>query len=511
MTIRVVTAEQSSARDAAAIAAGTASVLLMERAGAACAGAILRRYRRRLADGVVLYAGSGNNGGDAWVVARLLAAEGVGTRVVEVGESRTDDARAMRERARPLVSLGASAGALGVVVDGVLGTGARGAARGAAATAIDAINAARERGADVVALDVPSGLDATTGEGDRCVVADLTVTFGTVKRGLLRARSKCGEILAMDIGLAEHDDLDDGAPELIDAAWTCARVPPIVAEAHKGTRRRIGIVGGSEGMAGATALAARGALRSGVGMLRLVVQRASIPAVQSAVVEAIALAWPDSREAFAGTMATWAHALLMGPGLGLGDHARPLVDLVSSAYDGPLVLDADALTVFTADLPGLAAALRGRGVITPHAVEAARLTNSTPAEVDAGRYTVARQLAAAIDGVVLLKGVPTIIAAPDGRMVVSASGTPALATAGSGDLLGGILTTLVAQTGNAFESAACAAWVHGRAAEIASRPGPVRGVTLADVLDALPEVWSFEDRKLEAPILARLPRVGDRA
>jgi NAD(P)H-hydrate epimerase len=509
MTVRVVTAEQSSARDAAAIAAGTDSKLLMERAGAACAGAILRRYRRRLADGALLYAGSGNNGGDAWVVARLLAAEGVSVRVVEVGESRTDDARHMRERARPLVSLGTDDQGAGVVVDGVLGTGARGAPRGAAAAAIDAIVGCRNRGAAVIALDVPSGLDASTGDGDHMVVADLTVTFGTMKRGILRARSRCGEVLAMDIGLGAHAELDDGAPELIDIAWTRAHVPPIGAEAHKGTRKRIGIIGGSEGMAGATVLAARGALKSGVGMIRLVVERASFPAVQSAVVEATALAWPASREEFAHHMAAWAHALLVGPGLGLGRESRGLVELVASAYDGPLVLDADALTAFAADLPGLKATIRGRGVITPHAVEASRLAGLEPADVDARRYDVASELARASDGVVVLKGVPTVIASADGRSVVSASGTPALATGGSGDLLGGILTTLLAQTGSAFTSAASAAWVHGRAAEIASRGGWVRGVTLADVIDALPEVWSFDDRELEPPVLARLPRVGD--
>jgi ADP-dependent NAD(P)H-hydrate dehydratase / NAD(P)H-hydrate epimerase len=287
-------------------------------------------------------------------------------------------------------------------------------------------------------------------------------------------------------------------------------VPAIAAEAHKGTRRRVGIVGGSEGMAGASVLAARGALRSGVGMIRLVVDRASFPAVQSAVVEATAIPWPTSRDAFTRDMATWAHSILIGPGLGLGAQSRSLIDLVASAYEGPLVLDADALTAYAGDVSGLRKVMGGRGVITPHAVECSRLVGKSAGEVDAERYSIAPELASAIDAVVVLKGVPTVIAAPDGRTVVSATGTPALATGGSGDFLGGILTTLIAQTGNAFESAACAAWAHGRAAELATDRRPVRGVTLADVIESLASVWSFEEPQLEPPMLARLPRVGDR-
>src|SRR5690349_11612494 len=190
MTVHVVTAAQSAARDRAAIDSGIPSRALMQRAGAAAAGEIVRAFGEgdRLARGVSVFAGPGNNGGDAWVVAAALGAVGVQVRVVEVAEPRTDDARAERDVARAAMNFGAPAGGEAVVVDGVLGTGSSGAPRGAVADAIRRIDDLRNGGAAVVALDIPSGVDASTGEGDVTVTADLTITFGTMKRGALVRR-----------------------------------------------------------------------------------------------------------------------------------------------------------------------------------------------------------------------------------------------------------------------------------------------------------------------------------
>ncbi len=185
--VRVTSAAQAAARDAEAMAAGIPSRALMERAGAAAAGEIARRFASRLSQGVHLYAGPGNNGGDAWVVARALATAGVAVRVTAVGESRTADCRAERALAERLLDPHRALTA-GIIVDGLLGTGAHGAPHGEIADAINAMASAREGGATVVALDVPSGVDATTGEALLAVRAHLTVTFGTLKRGLLVAR-----------------------------------------------------------------------------------------------------------------------------------------------------------------------------------------------------------------------------------------------------------------------------------------------------------------------------------
>jgi ADP-dependent NAD(P)H-hydrate dehydratase / NAD(P)H-hydrate epimerase len=510
MSVRVVNAAQSASRDAAAIAAGTPSRSLMEKAGAAAAGVISRRFGPHFGDGVAIFAGPGNNGGDAWVVARHLAASGIAVRVVEAGESRTGDAGAARQAALSHVSLGAPTGRERVVVDGLLGTGSRGAPRGPVAGAVDRVRRLRADGAAVVALDLPTGVDASTGAAAGHVDADLTVTFGAVKRGHLVARGHCGAVVVVDIGLGDSAELDDGAPRLIDEAWVAVRIPPISAEAHKGVRRRIAIAGGSTGMAGACILAARAAMRSGVGMVRLVVEKASLAGVQSAAVEATAATWPIGDADLASQVADYAHAVLAGPGLGHAAAQRAFLEQLLTAWRGPTVLDADALNLFAGELPALARLLDGRpSIITPHPGELGRLIGLSTDEVLAQRFEVGKEVARALRAVVLLKGVPTVLFAPDGETLVSAAGTPVLATAGSGDVLGGIVTTLLAQSGEPFISAACAAWAHGRAAELANAGRPVRGVVLDEVIAALADVWRFDGARPEPPVMAELPRVGD--
>lgn len=512
MTVRVVTAAQAAARDAAAIGAGTPSRALMRTAGAGAAAVMAQQFGDLLPSGVVVFTGPGNNGGDGWVVARELAALGARVAVVEIAESRTEDARAERAAALSVVTTGDPSGAERLVVDALLGTGARGEPHGDMAVAVDRINAWRASGASVVALDIPTGLDASTGYAGRAVRADLTITFGTIKRGHLVARSRCGRIVVIDIGLGDYAELEDGAPRLVDASWVTARVPGIVAESHKGIRRRVVIAGGARGMAGATILAARAAMRSGVGMVRLLVAEPSLSAVQSTAVEATAATWPISDEDLAPLVRDYAHAALVGPGLGQSAGSSDLLHRMLTMYEGPVVLDADALNLCAGHLERLARLLRRRpAILTPHVVELARLLETTPAEVIERRFEAGRELARALHAVVLLKGVPTVITAPDGTSVVSATGTPALATAGSGDVLGGIMVTLLAQTGDALASAACAAWMHGRAAEIASAGRALRGVTLDDVLEGLAHAWATTARDAEPPVLAELPSVGEYA
>jgi NAD(P)H-hydrate epimerase len=375
---------------------------------------------------------------------------------------------------------------------------------------VETIRARRMRGAAVVALDMPTGVDATSGVASAAVDADLTVTFGSVKRGQLVARGRCGAIAVVDIGLGAYADLEDGAPILIDAPWVAARVPAISAESHKGLLRRIAIVGGARGMAGATVLAARAAMRSGIGMVRLAVSDASLTAVQAAVPEATAATWPFDEAGLRSQIAGYAHAVLIGPGLGDTREGRDVVEAILSAWRGPVVLDADALNVFAGDVAALGRLLGGRpAVLTPHAAEMSRLVETTPDDVLARRFDIGADLAQALDAVVLLKGVPTVIWSPGGEAVASAAGTPVLAAAGSGDVLGGIVTTLLAQTGDPLTAAAAAAWVHGRAGEVANAGRPVRGVTLGDVLESLGIAWMLDGTAPEPPLLLELPRVGD--
>jgi NAD(P)H-hydrate epimerase len=505
--VRVVTGEAAAARDAAAIAAGISSRTLMQQAGAAAAEVMVRRLGDALGGGVLVLTGPGNNGGDGWVLAGQLVERGIPVRVHEVVESRTGGAFQERAAAIGRVSLGASDGSEVVVVDALLGTGARGAPTRALADAVRVIQQRRAAGAVVVALDIPTGVDATTGAGKLAVTADLTISFGTVKRGHLLARGECGAIVIVDIGLGDHAGLADGAPALVDESWVASCIPSIDPNAHKGTRRRVVIVGGSRGMAGAVILAARAASRSGIGMVRALVEETSLVPVQSAVVEATAATWPLAGADFSALL-EGCDAVLVGPGLGRSAEARRLLETVLEVWQGPTVLDADAITLFEGEIPWLSAALAGRpALLTPHVRELARLVGTNDDEVVRGRFEVAQDAAHVLGASILLKGVPTVITDPTGEAMVSAAGTPALATAGSGDVLAGIAVTLLAQTGDSLKSGACAAWIHGRAAEIANAGRPVRGVTIADTLDALGHAWRLSSVRPAAPVLTELPAV----
>lgn len=506
--VRVVSSAESAACDEAAIAAGIPSRALMRAAGMAAAGEIARRFGERLSRGVAIYAGPGNNGGDAWVVAGALAAASISVRVIAVGDTRTPDAIA--ERAAAEAMIGSSGQALAgdaVVVDGLLGTGASGAPHGVIAGAIARIAAARRQGAIVVSLDVPSGVDATSGSATGAVRADLTLTFGTLKRGLAIARDHAGAVAVLDIGLGRHLASASQAPVLTDAAFVRHHVPRIAADANKGDRRRLAIVAGGDGMAGAALLAARGALASGIGLVRLFVAPRNVSVAQTAVPEALAQSWPTDDATVEKDIGGWAHAVLLGPGLGGGTDAQSLAARVLRHSRLPIVVDADGLNAFAGRPDDLAALLAGRpAVITPHPGEFGRLVEATIADVLARRFDVGLSLAARLGAAVLLKGVPTIISAPDQRRMVNASGSPVLATGGSGDLLAGIVGTLLAQTGDPMTSAACAAWIHGRAAELAGA-GRVRGITLGDVVRAMPAAWDCAVDEDRYPVVASLPSV----
>jgi NAD(P)H-hydrate epimerase len=495
---------------------------MIQRARAAAAAEIALRLRERLSGGAIVFAGPGNNGGDAWVVARALVASGVSVSVVEPVAAKTPDALA--ERALALEVLGESgvddvAGALdtgqSIVIDGLLGTGASGEPRGQIASAISTVQLLAGRGAAVVALDVPSGLDASTGNAAGVLVsADLTLTFGSIKRGHLVNRDACGTVAVLDIGLDARETDRTDIPRLVDEPWVAAHVPLIPADAHKGVRKKLAIVGGASGLAGASVLAARAALRSGIGMVKLVVAQETLAPVHEAEPYALAAPWPADDDAVRRDVAGWADAVVIGPGLGRGDESRALLERVLRVWGGPVLLDADAITLFAGRQTELRDLLGDRpALLTPHVVELARLAGVEPDDVLARRFEIGREVAQRAGAAVLLKGVPTIIASPAGERLVSATGTPALATGGSGDVLSGIAGTLLAQTGDPLRAGAAAAWVHGRAAERvpSSAAGAVRGITLDDVVAELRGGWTFDQRPSRYPVLAELPAVAPRA
>ncbi|HEY5086038.1 MAG TPA: NAD(P)H-hydrate epimerase, partial [Gemmatimonadaceae bacterium] len=387
-TVRVVDAEESVALDAATIASGIPSRALMRAAAFNAATVLCARYPDQLRRGVTIVTGPGNNGGDGWALASALDAVGADVRVREVVPSGTPDARAERAIAGRFIS--ADPLTSGVIVDAMLGTGSTGDLRGGILDAAREIEAARVRGSIVVALDLPSGVDATRGATESSVVADLTISFGSCKRGSVVSRAACGEIVIVEIGLcAGRSDL----PSLVDAAFVRANTPHVAPDAHKGTRKSVAVVAGAENMGGAAILAATGALRSGAGLVRVMTAPGNVAAMHARIPEVLVA----SLESASSIIEHWADAVLIGPGLGTDDATRAFIRAVLGAWRGPVVVDAGALSAFDGASSALGDTLRGRpAIITPHPAELARLISRDVQYVLDNRFDIGLQVARAL-------------------------------------------------------------------------------------------------------------------
>lgn len=511
--VYVTNPAEAAELDKRTIERGIPSLELMRRAGTAVAEAIEREVGARLHNGLCIFTGPGNNGGDGWIVAACLARHGIRARVVEAAPAKSADAQAARAAAIEHVELVDGAKDEAVIIDALLGTGATGSPRGELARAVEQIGTARAVGAYVVAIDLPTGVDGTTGESDAAVTADLTVTFGTVKRGHLVARDRCGKIVVAEIGLVEPREASK-LPTLITPEWTYALVPPIPVAAHKGSRGGISVIGGGPGMAGAAMLAGRGALRSGVGSSRICVWDENVASVHTAVPPALVTPWSKVLERPDKYLGDWPEAIAIGPGLGTEGDAPELLDQMLAHWRGPFIADADALNLLVGRLDEFRERVHPgdsecRAVLTPHMAEMKRLLGgaATVREVIRTRYEASVELARRTGAVVVLKGVPTVIAAPDGVRRVSAAGTPALATGGSGDVLTGVIVTLLAQGVRVFDAASIGAWMHGRAAELATGDRTARGVTIEDVVDCLKDAWVTPPPHMPVGVLAELPAI----
>jgi len=482
------------AADRAAQERGTGVEELMGRAGAAVAAAAVDELGRVAGRRVVALAGKGHNGGDALEALARLARRGAGAEALVTGDP--DDLDAQGRRCVALVrraggrvrafDAGLAKGLLSgadLVLDGLLGTGSSGAPRGPVAEAIAAAEAAA---APVVAVDIPSGVDGATGQvAGQAVTAAVTVTFQAVKPGhvLPPGSDHVGRLEVADIGLP----LEPGRWGVSEAADLAGLVPVPRAEQHKRSRGVLLLVGGSPGMGGAPTLMGLAARRAGTGLLVLAVPASVVDRVGAAVPEALTVALPESGGGLArnadDACRRWlgeATAIGVGPGLGRADGTQKVVRGLLAAYDGPAVVDADAL--FALGTGGPLADRRGPTLLTPHAGEFARLApdaSGTRLDEAAGR-------AGAWGATVLLKGNDTVIADPDGRLAVNPTGVPALATGGTGDVLTGLTASLLCQGLSPFDAGRLGAWVHGRAAALAAAElGPV-SVAAGDVAGHLP-------------------------
>jgi NAD(P)H-hydrate epimerase len=521
----VLSREQMRAFDRHAIeVCHVPSLVLMENAGRGATDVLVRELLEGDASNAraIVVCGTGNNGGDGLVLARHLLLRGADPTVWLCGDASkvSPDARANLEAWRgvggevqslppgsPLEPLKEALAEADLVVDALFGTGLDRPIEGFLADVVRAMNAAT---APRFAVDLPSGLDADTGRTLGVAVhARATVTFAHHKLGLLTpgGAALAGRVHVVDIGvpgtLVAHVG---GSAQLMERAdlgnWLLPRAPG----AYKNSAGHVVVIAGSPGKIGAPQLVAHGAMRAGAGLTTIATWPEAVSAIEGKVLE-VMTARIDPRKASESqedgrpnvlpcdvhgsldAILAQKQAVVIGPGFGLGNDARVAVEYVLASWRGPIVVDADALTMF-AGRPSVFMASK-KAILTPHPGELASLLGKTPADIEADRFHAARELVAATGAVVVLKGAHTLVASPDARMAVSPVACPALATAGSGDVLGGIIGAMACAL-PAFEAACAGVLLHALAGEAWSQAhgGADRGMLASEIADMLPQLLS---------------------
>ena len=494
--MKLYTAEEMSRADKGAQALGIPGGVLMERAGAGMAQVALQLYAPRQA---LVVAGGGNNGGDGFVVARELHRAGVEVAVLPTKDEYRGDPATNFEILRNLGvrfvnpdELEAELGQADLVIDALLGTGFSGEVREKEARLIEKMN---ESPTPVLAVDVPSGVDGATGEVQGAAVrADVTVCAHAAKVGCVISpgREHAGEVITVDIGIPPEADVE---PALVwtDADSLRGRLPRSVEPAHKYSVGALLVLAGSRRTTGAPVMVVRAAERTGCGIVFLATSESSAPSVDLELTEALVHGVPEDEEGYVTSealeqileLAERTSALAVGPGMGTGDEGRRLVEAILREVEAPVLLDADAVTNLTGT-----DTLSKRGaptVITPHAGELGRLLGAGAKEVSAHRLRSAQSAAREHGCCVLLKGSDTLIACAQ-KIAVNSTGNVALATAGTGDILSGVIGALLSRGMDVYEAALVGAWAHGRAAELwlEDTGWPAESLIATDLLDYLP-------------------------
>jgi len=478
---------------------GISGETLMETAGQGLADALRRLTEmHQLIDAPILFiAGCGNNGGDAFVAARLIHEEGgraevwlAGSEDKLKGDALTHFKR-MKKAGVPFTALKSSndwktvtetGTDAEIIVDGVLGTGIKGKPRGLAADAIEFIEANINR-ALIVAIDIPSGM---------MVHADLTVTMGLPKTDLVQPENIdfVGNLEVVDIGIpAKYIEETEGDRELelIHPSDLAPLFPRRPRDSHKGAYGHVLCIGGARGYSGAVTMAARAAARAGAGLVSAMVPETIYSAVAPAAPEVMVHTFPTLEkipDIFSGAWNT----IVIGPGLTRSDSARDLVRRLLKESRVPLVIDADAVAVLAGHTEEIAAA-QCPVILTPHPGEFAILFDLTVEDVQADRVGMAHMTATKLNAIMVLKGAGTVVAAPGKPSAINMTGNPGMASGGSGDVLAGIIGALSAQGLDPFEAACAAVWLHGRAGDLAAAEKSQAGLIASDLIDKIPEVF----------------------
>lgn len=496
---------------------GIPALLLMENAGRRVAAAVLESMRRTGLDSATVVCGAGNNGGDGLVAARHLLEMGASVKVVLLarparlrGETRLNYAI--------LTKLGTQAGIRGrlevhsdpaarniarnrrksVIVDAIFGTGFHGKLSGGALRAVGWIN---DQPGPVIAVDIPTGLDADNGMfAGGCVRATSTVTMGELKAGLLvgQGPAVCGAIIVAGLGIPlPHVQPAGGWIRRVTPADAALALPARPLNSHKHSVGKILILAGSVGYTGAAALTASAALKSGAGVVVLAVPLSIYPILSKKLTEIIVKPVPESVD---GTFSQnsleslereliWADVLIVGPGIGKSEGTRSLLKNLLKLTGKKILLDADGLTLIAEDKALWGILRRNTCILTPHSGEFSRLTGLSTDRIEAGRVECARSFAKLKKIHLVLKGAPTLVADPTGKVYINQGGNPGMSSAGMGDLLSGIIAALWAESGEPASAAYAGVSLHGQAGDRAADRIGSRGITARDLLNEIPYLF----------------------
>lgn len=507
--MKLITAAQMGEIDRLATAHyGLPSVVLMENAGAAVARAAEELLVGIKEPRLCIFSGLGNNGGDGFVVARHLVNSGakikmflLGQKSLLKGDSLTY-ATVLEQMGVEIVELAnerdydkarVAAAFSDCLIDALVGTGFRGEVKADLALVIDLMNKSRKK---IVAVDIPSGVHADTGQIQGAAVkASVTVTFGLPKPGLLLypGAAHVGKLIIDSIGLPEP--LLRTAPvyqQVITAPLVRSLLPLRRGDAHKGMNGHAGIIAGSQGYTGAAALCANAALRAGAGLVTLAAAQSLRGVLDVKLTEAMVHPVPEisrgciSQKAvpFIEELSLHWDAIAIGPGMGRQPDTQAAIREIVRNAEKPLVIDADAIQALANHIDVIHQS-EALAVFTPHPGEMGVLTNLSPAQINQNRIEVARQTAQKWNSIFVLKGAPTVVAFPDGEAYINTTGNAGLATAGTGDVLTGVITALISQGLSSHDAALVGVYLHGLAGDIIARNGMI-GMTAGDVILALP-------------------------
>lgn len=493
---------------------GIPEILLMENAGLAAFEALNRHMPaggRRL----LVIAGTGNNGGDGFVLARRALSEGAHVQILIAG-----DATKIRGSPRTNLDIASSLGipvaevrtaldaaralpSCDIVVDALFGTGLARPLQGLFADIVEAVNAA---GKTVISLDIPSGINGDTGQVMGCAVrADITVTFGLPKPGnlLMPGYAHCGRLFVSHISFPPA--LYDGESMAIFVNEPCG-LPPRDPNGHKGDFGEALFVAGARGYYGAPSLAVRSFLKAGGGYARLVAPESVVPHLAPLCPEAVFHPMPETRSGSIAAssephileLAGRADIVVMGPGLSLDEETSSLVKRLAARIDKPLLVDGDGITAVCRDLACISSRTR-QTVLTPHAGEMSRLTGMPVLAIEGDRMAALRKATDVTRAVVVLKGAHSLVGTPDGRIAVNMSGNPGMATPGSGDVLAGAVAAMFGLGLSLHDAVRTGVFIHGAAGDLAALHKGQDGITAVDIMESLPEVMKLHREDALAP------------